>query len=54
MIEGTEICPGPEKDQIAYNEKEQKAFTIIYLNLSEVLKNVIENCDLEVCTGLIF
>ena len=21
IIKGTEVCPGPEKDQIAYNEK---------------------------------
>ena len=45
IIEGTETRPGPDKDQKEYDEKAQKALTIIFLNLSADLKNVIENCD---------
>ena len=45
IIEGTEVRPGPDKDQKEYNEKARKALTIIFLNLSEDLKTVIENCE---------
>ena len=45
IVKGSETCLGPDKDQKAYDEKAQKALSIIFLNLGEDLKNVIENCD---------
>ena len=45
IIEGTEVRPGPDKDQRSFNERSQKALTIIFLNLNEDLKNAIENCE---------
>ena len=45
IVEGTETRLGSDKDYKVYDERAQKVLTIIFLNLSEDLKNVIENCD---------
>ena len=44
IVEGREVhlvIKGVEKEQMKYNERTQKALTIIFLNLSSELKSVM-------------